>query len=66
MHVLAAQYIGAGGLGFLVILALIVAGVFLFRSMNRHLKNVPPEFEEQTAPEPDAHPDPHQDPHLST
>ena len=61
MQVMATQYIGAGGLGFLVILALIVAGVFLFRSMNRHLKKVPPDFEEQAAPEPD----PHQDPHLS-
>jgi len=37
---------GAGFVGFLVVLALIVAAVFLFRSMNRHLRNVPKSFDE--------------------
>ena len=36
---------GAGLIGFLVVLALVVAAVFLFRSMNRHLRNVPPTFD---------------------
>lgn len=48
--VLAAPTIGAGGLGFLVILALIVAVVFLFRSMNTHLKRVPKSFDEPAEP----------------
>jgi hypothetical protein len=38
--------VGAGFVGFLVVLALIVAAVFLFRSMNRHLRNVPKSFDE--------------------
>ena len=38
---------GAGLIGFLVVLALVVAAVFLFRSMNRHLRKVPPSFEAQ-------------------
>ncbi|HET6910930.1 MAG TPA: hypothetical protein VFH54_16485 [Mycobacteriales bacterium] len=37
---------GAGFVGFLVVLALIVAAVFLFRSMNRHLRNVPKSFDQ--------------------
>jgi len=36
---------GAGLIGFLVVLALVVAAVFLFRSMNRHLRNVPSTFD---------------------
>jgi hypothetical protein len=36
---------GAGLIGFLVVLALIVAAVFLFRSMNRHLRKVPASFD---------------------
>jgi len=36
---------GAGLIGFLVVLALVVAAVFLFRSMNRHLRKVPPTFD---------------------
>jgi len=50
--VLAAPTIGAGGLGFLVICALIVAVFFLFRSMNTHLKRVPKTFDEPTDPAP--------------
>ncbi len=38
--------VGVGLAGFFVILALIVVVVFLLRSMNRHIKNVPPRFEE--------------------
>lgn len=45
MTVLAAG-IGAGFVGFLVVLALVVAAVFLFRSMNRHLRNVPKSFDD--------------------
>lgn len=36
---------GAGLIGFLVVLALVVASVFLFRSMSRHLRKVPPSFD---------------------
>jgi len=36
---------GAGLIGFLVVLALVVAAVFLFRSMNRHLRKVPSSFD---------------------
>ena len=39
---------GAGLIGFLVVLALVVAAVFLFRSMNRHLRKVPPSFDPPT------------------
>ena len=46
---------GAGLIGFLVVLALVVAAVFLFRSMNRHLRKVPASFDtpapEKTAQE---------------
>jgi hypothetical protein len=45
MTVLAAGGLGAGLTGFLVVLALVVAAVFLFRSMLRHLRKVPPTFE---------------------
>jgi hypothetical protein len=37
--------VGAGLIGFLVVLALVVAAVFLFRSMSRHLRKVPQSFE---------------------
>lgn len=37
---------GAGFIGFLVVLALVVAAVFLFRSMNRHLRKVPKSFDD--------------------
>lgn len=46
MTVLAAGGIGAGLTGFLVLLVLIVAAVFLFRSMSKHLRKVPKSFEE--------------------
>ena len=36
---------GAGLIGFLVVLGLVVAAVFLFRSMNRHLRKVPQSFD---------------------
>ena len=45
MTVLAAGGIGAGLTGFLVVLVLVVAAVFLFRSMSKHLRKVPPTFE---------------------
>ena len=45
MTVLAAGGIGAGLTGFLVVLVLAIAAVFLFRSMLRHLRRVPPTFE---------------------
>jgi hypothetical protein len=36
---------GAGMIAFLVVLALAVGSYFLFRSMNRHLRNVPKSFD---------------------
>ena len=36
---------GAGLIGFLVVLALVVAAIFLFRSMSRHLRKVPQSFD---------------------
>jgi len=46
----------AGPLGLLVILLLGVATVLLIRSMNRHLRKVPPSFDRPA--EPDKRPDP--------
>ena len=46
MRILAASGVGAGFVGFLVVLALVVAAVFLFRSMNRHLRKVPKSFDD--------------------
>jgi hypothetical protein len=37
--------LGAGFIAFLVVLVLCVASYFLFRSMNRHLRRVPPRFD---------------------
>jgi hypothetical protein len=37
--------LGAGFIAFLVVLALSVAAYLLFRSMNRHLRNVPDRFD---------------------
>ena len=37
---------GAGMIAFLVVLALVIGSYFLFRSMNRHLRNVPKTFEQ--------------------
>ena len=42
----ASNNIGVGLLGFLVILALVVVVVLLLRSMNRHIRKVPREFDE--------------------
>ncbi|HWB67704.1 MAG TPA: hypothetical protein VG708_12855 [Mycobacteriales bacterium] len=44
--------VGAGLIAFLVVVALGIAAYFLFRSMNRHLRNVPKSF-----PPPDDHDD---------
>lgn len=56
MTVLAITTLGAGLTGFLVVLVLVVAVVFLFRSMTKHLRKVPPTFEhkDETRP-PDDH-----------
>ena len=43
---------GAGLIGFLVVLALIVASVLLFRSMSRHLRKVPKSFDDPARTEP--------------
>ena len=46
MRLVASGSVGAGFIGFLVVLALIVAAAFLFRSMNRHLRKVPKSFDD--------------------
>lgn len=38
--------LGAGAIAFVVVLALAVASVFLFRSMSKHLRKVPPSFDQ--------------------
>ena len=45
MTVLAAGSLGAGFTAFLVVLVLVIATVFLFRSMSKHLRKVPPTFD---------------------
>jgi len=46
--------LGAGFIAFVVVLVLIVACFFLFRSMTRHLRKVPATFDPPAAtPEPD-------------
>ena len=55
MTVLASGGIGAGLTGFLVVLVLVVAAVFLFRSMSKHLRKVPPSFD-PPSPDPSAKP----------
>ena len=52
MTVLASGGIGAGLTGFLVVLVLVVAAVFLFRSMSKHLRKVPPSFEKEDSTPP--------------
>ncbi len=37
--------LGAGFIAFIVVVALCVACYFLFRSMTRHLRKVPPSFD---------------------
>jgi len=46
MTVLASGGLGAGLTGFLVVVVLIAACVFLFRSMSKHLRKVPKSFDE--------------------
>lgn len=50
MTVLAAGGLGAGLTGFLVVVVLVVACVFLFRSMSKHLRKVPKSFDETDDP----------------
>ena len=52
MTVLASGGLGAGITAFLVVLALVIAAVFLFRSMSKHLRKVPSTFEEEDAASP--------------
>jgi len=52
VSVLAAGGIGAGLTGFLVVLVLVVAAVFLFRSMSKHLRKVPSSFEKEDSSSP--------------
>jgi hypothetical protein len=58
--VLADSDAGKGSpIGLLVVLLLVVAVYFLYRSMNRHLRKVPGEFDRPERPDsqpPDAHP----------
>jgi hypothetical protein len=42
--------VGAGLIGFLVVLGLVVAAVLLFRSMSKHLRKVPPSFDPPPQP----------------
>lgn len=55
MTVLAAGSVSGGAIGFLVVLALIIAAVLLFRSMLRHLRKVPPTFDEDQADKDESH-----------
>ena len=48
MTVLASGPVTGGLLGFLVVLALVVAAVVLFRSLLKHLRKVPASFDEPT------------------
>ena len=51
MTVLADDTLGAGFIAFVVVLALIAASVFLFRSMSRHLRKVPKTFDADSSPD---------------
>lgn len=57
MTVLADGGLGAGLTGFLVVVALVIAAVFLFRSMSKHLRKVPPTFDKDDAVSPPPHDD---------
>jgi hypothetical protein len=48
--------LGAGFIAFSVVVVLAVACYFLFRSMTRHLRKVPPSFEPPPAPAPKREP----------
>ena len=50
MTVLAAGGLGAGLTGFLVVVVLVAACIFLFRSMNKHLRKVPKSFDDKSDP----------------
>ena len=52
MTVLAASSLGAGAIGFLVVLVLCIAAFFLFRSMSKHLRKVPASFEKDDTQQP--------------
>jgi hypothetical protein len=41
--------LGAGFIAFVVVLALVISCFFLFRSMTRHLRKVPPTFDSPPA-----------------
>jgi hypothetical protein len=60
MTVLAEDYgLGAGLIGFLVVLVLAIAAVFLFRSMLKHMRKVPDSFEAPATPDqPTTHEEP--------
>jgi hypothetical protein len=47
MTVLASGSLGAGFTAFIVVLVLVLACVFLFRSMSKHLRKVPPTFDKK-------------------
>jgi hypothetical protein len=51
MTVIAAGAVSGGAVGFLVVLALVIAAVLLFRSMLRHLRKVPPSFDQPDRPD---------------
>jgi hypothetical protein len=53
----AAEPAQAGPLGLFVILLLGLATYFLIRSMNRHLRRVPPTFDPPAEPDKDPDPD---------
>ena len=53
--ILAVERVGAGALGFLIVIALGVATVLLIRNMHRRLKRLPSSFDDPAAtPDPSA------------
>jgi galactokinase/mevalonate kinase-like predicted kinase len=50
--VVASRTLGAGAIGFLVVIVLVAGSAFLFRSMTRHLRKVPKSFDEPADPPP--------------
>ena len=48
--------IGAGPIGLVILLLMIVATFLLIRNMNMRIKRLPPEFPDQTRPEKDEEP----------
>jgi hypothetical protein len=51
MTVVAIGSVTTGLLGFLVVLVLVIACVFLFRSMAKHLRKVPASFDDPPPPD---------------